>query len=453
MVSRTLSKQGKTIVIELANDDGRAFVDAIAQRIKAGWVPAKTPVAKLVAALPRMSWNFIIKAFAPDELPAVLKLAMKDKRVHADLLRSVVTPELIAFFVDQAEGRQQYQQEDVWKALAFAAKKPAAKATIAATLPKLIAKIDDEGLAKQATRFVTKLGAPPKPTPAVPAKPAGTEADLLAAIAAEPGSDGPRRVYADWLLERGIGWGEYIVAACAGTDRGDLDRLERKHAKAWLAPIRPFIRSWSFERGLLSWVETDAQLFVQAAGAIADRAPRATLRLVGLARKTHAALARAPLGRFETVMLGSQRIADDGAALLASSPTLAGVEVLNLSGNPIGDAGTRAFASSPHLRTLRQLDLENGLSGARVYASVDTLAALLAAPGLRALATLSLNCASEGLAHALARCKAPLESLRVVTARLSDADADALVAMKPRFSLVILGDMSARAEAAIAPLA
>ena len=38
-----------------------------------------------------------------------------------------------------------------------------------------------------------------------------TEAELLAAIHADPRDDAPRLVYADWLLERGDVRGELIV--------------------------------------------------------------------------------------------------------------------------------------------------------------------------------------------------------------------------------------------------
>ena len=42
-----------------------------------------------------------------------------------------------------------------------------------------------------------------------------TEEELLAAVFAAPDDDAPRRVYADWLLERGDPRGEFIQLQCA----------------------------------------------------------------------------------------------------------------------------------------------------------------------------------------------------------------------------------------------
>src|SRR5215469_11485055 len=112
MVARTLTKQGKSITIELGGDP-RAFVDTVAARLKAGYVPAKQPIKPLVAALADVGWYRMVKAFSPAEQPAVVALAMKDKRLHCDLLRTVVTPELIAHFATKLDDKQAYQQFDL----------------------------------------------------------------------------------------------------------------------------------------------------------------------------------------------------------------------------------------------------------------------------------------------------------------------------------------------------
>jgi uncharacterized protein (TIGR02996 family) len=144
--------------------------------------------------------------------------------------------------------------------------------------------------------------------------PGSQEAALFAAIAAAPLADAPRLTYADWLVQHSLGWGEYIQVSCEAfqvdpsSRRGQalqkrLRGLERRHAKAFLAPIRPFLKSWRFSRGMLGTVVTDAQLFLEAADAIADRAPGSRLYLRNVSRQHLAALAHAPLDRFSAVCL------------------------------------------------------------------------------------------------------------------------------------------------------
>jgi uncharacterized protein (TIGR02996 family) len=472
--SRNLEKQGKTVVVEWdettvvtiaggkraeqshpsARDAAKAFVATVQSKLKAGFTPQKTPVRPLVEAIKaHVFWNEVLKAFSAEEIPEVLAVAMRDPRIHVDLLRSVVTEELIAFFLKAAEEYQGYQQEDLFKALAFAAKKDEPKALIQKTLGELAPAIPQASLKKSAERFLKRLGAPPKATPAVPEKPkpGSSEEGLLAAIAADPASDEPRLVYADWLLEKGLGWGEYIQLSCKAAKltrfspeeqelSAQLAKLERKHAKDFLAPVRPFLRSWSFERGLLARLETDAQLFMQAADAVADRAPRATLILVGLKTKNAPGLADTPLGRFERVILDSNRIDDAGAVALAGSPRLSGLEHLNLRYNLFGDEGIRAFATSPNVATLRSLTMVGFSSSKGGAASVETLRLLLACDGLPHLEELSLTCSGTGIGRALAACQLPLKSIDLVAADFGDADVDDLEAAwnrKARFRVTV----------------
>ena len=85
-----------------------------------------------------------------------------------------------------------------------------------------------------------------------------TERELLAAIHAEPQIDEHRRVYADWLAERGDPRGEFIHLQLAAGDghvtedaRARMRALVRAHAKAWLGPLDRVLdrNSVMFERG------------------------------------------------------------------------------------------------------------------------------------------------------------------------------------------------------------
>lgn len=81
---------------------------------------------------------------------------------------------------------------------------------------------------------------------------------LLAAIFAKPQVDEHRRVYADWLCERGDPRGEFILLQLAEHDglgnqdtRARMQSLRRRHAKDWLGPLDHVVqrKSVEFERG------------------------------------------------------------------------------------------------------------------------------------------------------------------------------------------------------------
>lgn len=87
-----------------------------------------------------------------------------------------------------------------------------------------------------------------------------TEQDFLAEIYARPNDDGPREVFADWLIERGDLRGE-LIALQMKRSRGEgtvaSQRREsillRGHARAWMGPLAPAVHAtkFRFERGFL----------------------------------------------------------------------------------------------------------------------------------------------------------------------------------------------------------
>jgi uncharacterized protein (TIGR02996 family) len=73
-----------------------------------------------------------------------------------------------------------------------------------------------------------------------------------------------------------------------------------------------------------------------------------------------AALLGASLGRLEKLDLGSCRLGDEGIALLASSPALARLRVLDLHYAEFGRGALQALCASAYLRDLRDLNLAGG---------------------------------------------------------------------------------------------
>ena len=112
----------------------------------------------------------------------------------------------------------------------------------------------DEALEKSLTARLAPLAAPSQ-----------SEEALLAAVYAQPRDDGPRLVYADWLLERGDPRGEFITlqfkrrqAALSDAESRREMALLKQHGKQWLgalAPVMSFGKGYArstFERGFLS---------------------------------------------------------------------------------------------------------------------------------------------------------------------------------------------------------
>lgn len=229
------------------------------------------------------------------------------------------------------------------------------------------------------------------------------ERALLEQIHAHPNDDAPRRVYADFLTERGLGWGEAMLAEFDLPPEGHPDYaaeweqvvwLQQKRRTQWLNPIRPFITRVDFKRGLLGSVHAKAEKFLEAAEAIALRAPRGSLILGRLKPKHVAALAQTPLGRFAKVDLSHSRINDAQLQTLMASPTIAGVEVWSLDNNHFGDDGVGALANSPYLASVTKLFMENNTRAPTI--GPVGLGRLLRSTALPSLRVLSIDVTHSG---------------------------------------------------------
>jgi uncharacterized protein (TIGR02996 family) len=91
---------------------------------------------------------------------------------------------------------------------------------------------------------------------------AKTAEDFLADIWANPKDDGPREVFADWLMERGDPRGELIVlqiSRARGVSNDEGVKRERKllaeHARTWLGVLAPVVKNFVFERGFMARCE------------------------------------------------------------------------------------------------------------------------------------------------------------------------------------------------------
>lgn len=182
------------------------------------------------------------------------------------------------------------------------------------------------------------------------------ERALLATCAADPASNLPRLVYADWLDERGdLARAEFIRSSVAAADpssdpaaraeaQSRANELLNAHRADWDRPlialgVQPLGDAVEYppvvyDRGLPVGVTVPVEVFLTQGEAIHAIAPTVT-----------------------RLDLGSQQFGNAAAVRLAACPQLAWVTHLDLQSNGLGDAGATALADSPHLSNLKHLEL------------------------------------------------------------------------------------------------
>lgn len=247
---------------------------------------------------------------------------------------------------------------------------------------------------------------------------------------ADPDDDGARLVLADWLLEQGDPRGELIQIQCAlagaGGSQGlaSLTRDElvarekallKKHQTSWLAPIRSFVRTWTWRRGFVDGVVADAKAFLAGVDTIFSTTPLTHATWTALKPPLLDALARAiPAGRLRSLDLGQQRISPEAARAFGSE-RFAGLRRLDVWGNPLGDEGAAALVAA-HLDDLEELELATCKLTA---AGVEALSRAAFFPRLRRLGLRYNDGLGPGVAAALVRATS-LQSLALGRAGIGD---------------------------------
>ena len=216
---------------------------------------------------------------------------------------------------------------------------------------------------------------------------------FLQAILADPDDDAPRLVYADWLEERGDPRAEFIRAQCAanGLPFGDPERarlrkragaLLARHEAEWVGDVPRYARSWRFRRGFVEQVTADA---ANCPG-LFDLAPIRSLKARVKLPDLRSMLASRIPGRLRMLDLNESGLGDEGVALLAACPGLAGLARLSLQACAIGVGGARALAGSPHLSGLTFLGLSDNSYGPITRHGADESGQFIGDRGASALA-------------------------------------------------------------------
>jgi uncharacterized protein (TIGR02996 family) len=241
---------------------------------------------------------------------------------------------------------------------------------------------------------------------------------LLDAVLAEPDAPGPRKVMADFLLDRGDPRGELIAAQCLLAEPGlSEDRraalrarqqeLLYQHEEGWLASygLRP--GEGELVRGFLETLTLRGARLEALHGL--GRCPLRKVRAFDVSSQTLPALVGLPgLSKLESLHLSGTLAGDELRSLLMLGE-LSGLTTLELTNHPLGSAGAQALAGSPHLRSLRRLVLASAALGD------EEIAALAEARSLQALTELSLpsNLVGARGADALARSPTFRELVRL----------------------------------------
>ena len=247
---------------------------------------------------------------------------------------------------------------------------------------------------------------------------------LLNEIVAQPDDDGPRIVYADWLLAHSQDPEDHARAELIHTQCGiakahpsEVPTLQarardilKKHKRRWVAKLTEAnIRgNWEFRRGFLDAGTLSASRFVAVAPQLFELAPmlramvfpQASNELIALSGSRYLErldeinlhemckcgrckielelpvfFSSSHVGKVRSLVLSACRIDNTNARLLFESRLLDAVRDLDLHDNKIDGGGLAPLANRPS--TFRRLVLANnplGDAGARLLASCPELA-------------------------------------------------------------------------------
>jgi uncharacterized protein (TIGR02996 family) len=180
-----------------------------------------------------------------------------------------------------------------------------------------------------------------------------------------------RRVFADWLMERGDPQGEFIHLQCAletlpkdddtywpSLARAEL--LRRSHGKRWAGDLRRLVKRWSFRRGLVESITLRAADFLTHADELFRLAPIREARLLE-SEPLLAELAHSPhLARIRSLDLRHQSIDVRAFQTLMHARHLTRLERLNLRGTALCcNEGMQVIAGCEKLAHLAALDLSD----------------------------------------------------------------------------------------------
>jgi uncharacterized protein (TIGR02996 family) len=211
----------------------------------------------------------------------------------------------------------------------------------------------------------------------------------------EPGEDGPRLIYADWLDENcQPDRAEFIRLQCAlarlpdeEPGRPELRERERILRDAnevrWAADLAPLVSGWEFRRGVIDSVSVGTSQFLTGGAAIFDLAPVRKVRFIDVGDRMTRLVQSPLLSDIRELDLCGNDLGNRGPVLLGRSRHLTRLDALDLGVTALGDHGLQALADSPVFASLRTLHINDndyarpGVRGMRALAESASLAELI----------------------------------------------------------------------------
>jgi uncharacterized protein (TIGR02996 family) len=207
--------------------------------------------------------------------------------------------------------------------------------------------------------------------------------------------DTPRRIFADWLLDRDdpvqVARGEFIHVQCdiarqppeAGRPLHLVSRereLLEAHGREWGSLFQRLgCCCWEYRRGFVEGIGVPASAFLAHTAALFRAAPIRELKLYGAGSVIHDLAASPYLARVQILDLEKNELGDDEIQTLAASPHLHALRTLLLWSNRISDAGLAALVGA-RVTNLVRLDLSSNTiadEGAAALARAALLGRLL----------------------------------------------------------------------------
>jgi uncharacterized protein (TIGR02996 family) len=228
--------------------------------------------------------------------------------------------------------------------------------------------------------------------------------ELLDEVLTDPNNDDPRRVYADWLAERGDPRGEFIAVQCELARKFDFQlaireqQLRRAHGAQWTAALglascrQPQIK---FHRGFVERLELDVGDVAQIDVA---RTPLRSIIVRGVHNANVRKLATVPaIPTLDTLGLRDAHLNAKAQRSLADIELVTTTPGLAFLGGQMGDVSELAAVAFPALRSLH-------LDGVRIR-DLEVLARAAWLPQLRSFRIRDDH--KFGIDHLLRACLLP----------------------------------------------
>jgi len=259
-------------------------------------------------------------------------------------------------------------------------------------------------------------------------------------VLSDPNNDDPRRVYADWLAERGDPRGEFIAVQCELARKFDFQlavreqQLRRAHGAQWIAELglgscrRP--PQIKFHRGFVDRLELDIGDLAQIDVA---RTPLRNLVVMGVHNTNVRKLTTSrEIPTLDTLSLRGAHLNAKAQRSLADIELVTTTSGLAFLGGQMGDASDVAAVALPALRSLH---LDN--------VRIRNLPVLADAAWMRQLRSLRIRGDGKlGIDYLLRACRLPVLTELVIENTVLESTFAALGNLPELESLELLCDHS-----------